>query len=118
MVRLGQTVLWSVWARLETAVVRMGLVMLAEIAEKKDDYNKFYEQFDKFLKLGIHVDSTIDGSIALCTSTIGASTMAFGSGSQIPFGTPTWEVTPAGRFPATISGSSAIWLDSKVLRPL
>ena len=43
---------------LEVAVVRMGLVMLAEIAEKKDDYNKFYEQFDKFLKLGIHEDST------------------------------------------------------------
>ena len=33
-------------------------VMLAEIAEKKDDYNKLYEQFDKFLKLGIHEDST------------------------------------------------------------
>ncbi len=30
---------------LEVAVVRMGLAMLAEIAEKKDDYNKFYEQF-------------------------------------------------------------------------
>ncbi len=35
---------------LEVAVVR---VMLAEFAEKKDDYNKFYEQFGKFLKLGI-----------------------------------------------------------------
>ena len=64
----------------------MGLVMLAEIAEKKDDYNKFYEQFGKFLKLGIHVDSTIDGSIALCISTIGASARAVGSESQIPSG--------------------------------
>ena len=53
--------------------------MLAEFAEKKDDYNKFYEQFgkflklgiddynkfyeqfDKFLKLGSNVDFTIDG---------------------------------------------------------
>ena len=43
---------------LEVAVGCMGLVMLAEIAEKKDDYNKFFEQFDKFLKLGIHEDST------------------------------------------------------------
>ena len=43
---------------LEVAVVRMGLVMLAEIAEKKDDYNKFFEQFGKFLKLGIHEDFT------------------------------------------------------------
>ena len=71
---------------LEVAVVRMGLVMLAEIAEKKDDYNKFYEQFGKSLKLGIHVDSTTDGSMALCTSTIGASTRAVGSLSQIPTG--------------------------------
>merc|ERR1719262_1526890 len=29
-----------------------------EIAEKKDDYKKFYEQFGKNLKLGIHEDST------------------------------------------------------------
>ena len=63
---------------LEVAVVRMGLVMLAEIAEKKDDYNKFYEQFGKSLKLGIHEDSTnwfveviFDGSRALCASTHG-----------------------------------------------
>ena len=56
----------------EVAVVRMGLV-------EKDDYNKFYEQFGKSLKLGIHVDTTTDGSMALCTSTIGASTRAVGS---------------------------------------
>merc|ERR1712036_113885 len=34
------------------------LEMFAEIAEKKDDYKKFYEQFSKNLKLGIHEDST------------------------------------------------------------
>ena len=42
----------------EISLANKCLVMLAEIAEKKDDYNKFFEQFDKFLKLGIHEDST------------------------------------------------------------
>merc|ERR1712125_225113 len=32
--------------------------MFAEIAEKKDDYKKCYEQFGKCLKLGVHEDST------------------------------------------------------------
>ena len=31
--------------------------MFAEIAENKDDYTKFYENFGKNLKLGIHEDS-------------------------------------------------------------
>merc|ERR1719238_2152451 len=35
-----------------------------EIAEKKDDYKKFYEQFGKNLKLGIHEDSTNRNKIA------------------------------------------------------
>merc|ERR1719238_873503 len=35
-----------------------------EIAEKKDDYKKFYEQFGKNLKLGIHEDSTNRTKIA------------------------------------------------------
>merc|ERR1719293_647081 len=39
-------------------LVKKCLEMFAEIAEKKDDYNKFYEQFGKCLKLGVHEDST------------------------------------------------------------
>merc|ERR1719162_1357530 len=35
-----------------------------EIAEKKDDYKKFYEQFSKPMKLGIHEDSTNRTKIA------------------------------------------------------
>ena len=40
------------------------LDMFAEIAEQKDDYKKFYEQFGKCLKLGIHEDSTNRTEIA------------------------------------------------------
>merc|ERR1712014_100067 len=39
-------------------LVKKCLEMFAEIAEKKDDYKKFYEQFGKCLKLGAHEDST------------------------------------------------------------
>merc|ERR1712098_635499 len=39
-------------------LVKKSLEMFAEIAEKKDDYKKFYEQFGKCLKLGVHEDST------------------------------------------------------------
>merc|ERR1711979_81628 len=39
-------------------LVKKCLEMFAEIAEKKDDYKKFYEQFAKCLKLGVHEDST------------------------------------------------------------
>merc|ERR1711861_116650 len=38
-------------------LVKKCLEMFAEIAEKKDDYKKFYEQFSKNLKLGIHEDN-------------------------------------------------------------
>merc|ERR1712012_674723 len=45
-------------------LVKKCLEMFAEIAEKKDDYKKFYEQFGKCLKLGIHEDSTNRAKIA------------------------------------------------------
>merc|ERR1711904_602669 len=45
-------------------LVKKCLEMFAEIAEKKDDYKKFFEQFSKNIKLGIHEDSTNRAKIA------------------------------------------------------
>merc|ERR1711934_1004101 len=45
-------------------LVKKCLEMFAEITEKKDDYKKFYEQFSKPMKLGIHEDSTNRTKIA------------------------------------------------------
>eukprot|EP00435_Cladocopium_sp_Y103_P045387 s2761_g13.t1 len=45
-------------------LVKKCLEMFAEIAEKKDDYKKFYEAFGKCLKLGVHEDSTNRTKIA------------------------------------------------------
>jgi len=39
-------------------MVKKVMEMLEEIAEDKDNFKKFYEQFGKNLKLGIHEDST------------------------------------------------------------
>jgi len=45
-------------------LVKKCLEMFAEVAEKSDDYNKFYDQFSKNLKLGVHEDSSNRGKIA------------------------------------------------------
>merc|ERR1711862_750540 len=45
-------------------LVKKCLDMFSEIAEKKDDYKKFYEQFSKNIKLGIHEDSTNRAKVA------------------------------------------------------
>merc|ERR1712100_512859 len=45
-------------------LVKKCLEMFIEIGEKKDDYKKFYEQFGKNLKLGIHEDSTNRAKVA------------------------------------------------------
>ena len=46
-------------------LVKQCLEMFAEIAEKNDDFNKFYKQSGKCLKLGIHDDSTDRTKIAV-----------------------------------------------------
>merc|ERR1719248_277209 len=45
-------------------IVKKCLEMFSEIAENKDDFNKFYESFGKNLKLGIREDSNNRGKIA------------------------------------------------------
>merc|ERR1712156_1010357 len=39
-------------------LVKKVLELIEEVAEDKDNFKKFYEQFSKNLKLGIHEDST------------------------------------------------------------
>merc|ERR1711976_707667 len=38
-------------------LVKRAMEMFSELAENKEDYKKFYEQFSKNIKLGIHEDS-------------------------------------------------------------
>jgi len=45
-------------------IVKKTMDLFAELAENREDYNKFYEQFGKNLKLGIHEDSTNRAKIA------------------------------------------------------
>jgi len=45
-------------------IVKKCLEMFAELSANKEDYNKFYEQFGKNLKLGIHEDTTNRTKIA------------------------------------------------------
>jgi len=45
-------------------LVKKAVEMFQEIAENAEDYKKFYEQFGKNLKLGIHEDSTNRAKIA------------------------------------------------------
>merc|ERR1712057_74713 len=45
-------------------IVKKCLEMFQELTENQEDYKKFYEQFSKNLKLGIHEDSQNRGKIA------------------------------------------------------
>merc|ERR1712048_736418 len=45
-------------------LIKKSLELFAEISEDKDNYKKFYEQFSKNIKLGIHEDTTNRGKVA------------------------------------------------------
>lgn len=49
---------------IKRAIVKKCLEMFAELAENDEDYKKFYEQFAKNLKLGIHEDANNRNKVA------------------------------------------------------
>lgn len=62
-------------------IVKKCLEMFAEIQENQEDYKKFYEQFSKNLKLGIHEDSAnrskLSDLLRFNTSKSGADLISF-----------------------------------------
>jgi hypothetical protein len=53
------------------------------VSEDKDNYKKFYEQFSKNLKLGIHEDSTNRCVTSCVGQGCGSAFISSGSGSRI-----------------------------------
>ena len=49
---------------IKRSIVKKCLEMFAELAENTEDYKKFYEQFSKNLKLGVHEDSNNRNKLA------------------------------------------------------
>merc|ERR1712038_388699 len=63
-------------------LVKKGMELFDELAEDKDSYKKFYEQFAKNVKLGIHEDSTnrkkLAGMLRYYSSSSGDEMCSFG----------------------------------------